>query len=163
MLTNRTEVSELVLNMNCKRIAEIGVSKCRLVKHVMESDAGKVLDEYWAIDYWPTHVQDQYLYALKVSTYYPKVHIVKLTSLEAATIFPDKYFDLVFIDANHSYQSVLEDINAWVKKVRSGGIICGHDFWEEPCRHPGVARAVRKSFKDVHVSTETSIWRCNIS
>jgi hypothetical protein len=49
------------------------------------------------------------------------------TSLEAARIVADGSFDLVFIDADHSYNSVREDIAAWRSKVRPGGILCGHD------------------------------------
>jgi hypothetical protein len=45
----------------------------------------------------------------------------------------------VYIDANHSYESVQQDIASWWPKVRSKGIIGGHDFtWE----HDGVIRAV---------------------
>jgi len=49
------------------------------------------------------------------------------TSLEAAKIVADNAFDLVFIDADHSYENVRKDIAAWRSKVRPGGILCGHD------------------------------------
>ena len=37
-------------------------------------------------------------------------------------------FDLIFIDADHSYEAVREDIIAWWPKVKNGGIISGHDY-----------------------------------
>lgn len=53
--------------------------------------------------------------------------------------------DLVFIDASHDEQSVTLDIAAWTPVVRSGGIMCGHDY--DPS-WPGVVAAVEKAFGD---------------
>jgi hypothetical protein len=50
-------------------------------------------------------------------------------------------FDLVFIDAAHDYESVRDDINAWLPLVKPGGIICGHDYCQE---WPGVVEAVNE-------------------
>ena len=52
---------------------------------------------------------------------------IMMTSKEAAEIFPDRFLDLVFIDGDHSYDVVREDICLWSPKVRDGGILCGHD------------------------------------
>jgi predicted O-methyltransferase YrrM len=46
---------------------------------------------------------------------------------DVAARFPDGYFDLVYIDAGHSYNDANSDIRAWRSKVRLGGILCGHD------------------------------------
>jgi hypothetical protein len=51
----------------------------------------------------------------------------------------------VYIDASHDYESVKEDIIAWLPKVKKGGIICGDDYtpgW------PGVMRAVNEVFNN---------------
>jgi hypothetical protein len=55
------------------------------------------------------------------------VRPMMMTSREAAEIFPDRCLDLVFIDGDHSYEAVREDIGLWSPKVRRGGILCGHD------------------------------------
>lgn len=62
-----------------------------------------------------------------VSTIIP---IVK-ESKEAAKDFPDNSLDFVFLDADHSYEAVIGDINTWYPKIKNGGIISGHDygFW----------------------------------
>jgi hypothetical protein len=52
----------------------------------------------------------------------------RMPSLEAVASYPDNSLDFVFIDADHSYQSVREDIIAWWPKVKNGGIISGHDY-----------------------------------
>jgi len=42
---------------------------------------------------------------------------------------PDQSLDCVFIDGNHEYQYVLDDLHFWSKKIRPGGQILGDDYW----------------------------------
>jgi len=58
----------------------------------------------------------------------PKVELIRKTSKEAHKCFPDEFFDFVYIDANHNYNSVWEDLNIWYPKVKKGGYIAGHDI-----------------------------------
>jgi len=51
--------------------------------------------------------------------------------------------DLIFVDADHSYEGCLADITAWWPFLRHKGIMCGHDF--NFC-FPGVRRAVTECF-----------------
>ncbi len=51
-------------------------------------------------------------------------------SMEAVNDFKDGELDFVYIDANHELPFVTEDIFYWSRKVRAGGIISGHDFYE---------------------------------
>jgi hypothetical protein len=53
---------------------------------------------------------------------------LNIPSIEAADLFPDEYFDFIYIDAAHYYEDVKEDINAWQYKVKVGGFIGGHDY-----------------------------------
>lgn len=41
--------------------------------------------------------------------------------------FEDNSLDFVFIDADHSYEGVRRDTLNWSKKIRSGGLVAGHD------------------------------------
>lgn len=54
--------------------------------------------------------------------------IVRKFSAKAVRDVPDRSLDFVFIDGNHVYDAVLEDLTLWAPKVRSGGWIGGHDF-----------------------------------
>jgi predicted O-methyltransferase YrrM len=56
-----------------------------------------------------------------------QLHALVAPSTSAASLLADAVFDLVFIDADHSYSSVRDDIAAWRPKVRPGGVLCGHD------------------------------------
>ena len=42
---------------------------------------------------------------------------------------PDGTLDCVFIDANHEYQYVLDDLNFWWRKIRNGGQMLGDDYY----------------------------------
>lgn len=54
--------------------------------------------------------------------------IVRKFSADAAREVPDRSLDFVYVDSNHSYESVTEDLELWAPKVRSGGWIGGHDY-----------------------------------
>jgi hypothetical protein len=54
--------------------------------------------------------------------------IVRKFSADAAREVPDESLDFVYIDANHVYDAVIEDLTLWSPKVRSGGWIGGHDY-----------------------------------
>jgi hypothetical protein len=57
-----------------------------------------------------------------------KYQTIKSGSAAAAVNFADQSVDFVFIDADHVYDRVKEDILAWLPKVKPGGIIAGHDY-----------------------------------
>ena len=54
--------------------------------------------------------------------------LFRTSSLVGATFCIDSKADFVFIDAEHTYERVCEDLEAWIIKVRPGGLMCGHDF-----------------------------------
>lgn len=54
--------------------------------------------------------------------------MIRATSVIASDIFADESLDFVYIDANHAYEFVKEDIDKWWPKVKKDGWICGHDF-----------------------------------
>lgn len=65
----------------------------------------------------------------------------KTNSLEFSKTIPDKSVDFLYIDANHQYSSVKEDILAWKPKIKTGCILAGHDFsW------PSVQMAINECF-----------------
>jgi hypothetical protein len=71
-------------------------------------------------------------------------HIVAQTSLQAASHFTNEALDFAFIDGNHLYESVRDDILAWWPKIRSGGVLVGHDYgvYGDANGNWGVSRAV---------------------
>jgi len=55
--------------------------------------------------------------------------LIRKLSLDAVKDFRDESLDFVFIDANHKFDYVMEDIIEWSKKVRKRGIVSGHDYY----------------------------------
>ena len=78
-----------------------------------------------------------------VEAFPTKVDVIRLPSLEAAREVEDYSQDFVLIDACHEYESVADDLDAWVSKVRRGGLFMGDDFGPD---FPGVERAVRERY-----------------
>ena len=75
-------------------------------------------------------------------------------SVAAAAQFQNGSFDCVFIDADHSYESVKADIRAWRHKIKDGGILCGHDYTE---KFPGVKKAVDEMLGEIDIGGE-GMW-----
>jgi len=89
-------------------------------------------------------VQNGRLYEVFLANIAPvakHIHAVRMSSTEAAALYPDASLDVVFIDGEHTVAAVLADLQAWWPKVKAGGLLLGHDRdW------PDVARGV-KSFE----------------
>ena len=84
---------------------------------------------------------------------FPNRIIKRTTSIDAAKDYPDGSVDMVFLDGDHAYSSVMEDIKAWLPKARK--LICGHDYnfygW------PEVKQVVDDRFGD-RVQVSGTIW-----
>jgi hypothetical protein len=65
-----------------------------------------------------------------------------MMSHEAAPLFPDGSLDFVYLDGNHQYEGITQDLALWWPKVRAPGILAGHD-WASDWIHT-VQRAVRE-------------------
>jgi hypothetical protein len=68
-----------------------------------------------------------------------EITTLEMLSLDAAKNFKAGSLDFVYIDGNHGYRAVRDDLLAWRPKVRAGGFLGGHDLSEV---FPGVAQAL---------------------
>ena len=68
------------------------------------------------------------------------------SSYVVADQIPDNFADIVFIDADHSYEAVKKDILKYTPKLKTGGLLTGHDI-----DYPGVNKAVNEIIKDFDV------------
>lgn len=58
----------------------------------------------------------------------PNATLVRKKSHDASFDYPDESFDFVYVDGNHVFSYVADDLHCWIRKVRPGGIIAGHDY-----------------------------------
>lgn len=93
----------------------------------------------------------------KVRSYGERCIELNMDSVEAAGHVEDGSLDFVFIDAEHTYEGVTRDIQAWRPKVRRGGILCGHDYGHP--RFPGVKLAVDAQFP---VRVKETVWSLTV-
>ena len=137
------------------RVAEVGVEKGMTITYLMKHE--KDIGEYVAIDPW--HVPGKSEASNAVLEKYHEnlnawseeeeafqrhgqhaVRIIRKASEEAAGLVETDYFDLVFIDADHTFEAARRDIQVWRRRVRpKGGVMAGHDF---SLFHPAVSLAV---------------------
>jgi len=98
-------------------------------------------------------IQDgYYVEAKKRLSIYPNCNIIRKTSMDAVSDFEDGSLDFVYIDGNHSFKHTAEDIYEWSKKVRRGGIVSGHDYFNT---QPGANNVIChvKAIVDAYVET----------
>ncbi len=88
------------------------------------------------------------------------VKLIIAPSVEAAKLIPDGCCHMVFIDGDHSHKAVVDDIEAWLPKLRVGGHLCGHDW----TTYPSVRVAVREVFggKDFMCLDAPTCWEVQV-
>jgi len=91
----------------------------------------------------PLFLYDLCVQNLKGCNVYDHINLIKSKSIDASNSFKDNFFDVIVIDAGHDYDSVKQDIQHWLPKLKNNGIIAGDDYhsgW------PGVFQAVNECF-----------------
>ncbi len=63
-------------------------------------------------------------------------------SSNVAGSFDDEYFDWIYIDGNHQYDFVKQDLDRYYPKVKVGGFLAGDDYGSEGWWQNGVQKAV---------------------
>jgi len=115
-------------------VAEVGVWEGNNARHLMELNLERLflVDPYKA---YKRHTQEEMNEAMGIAlpkiashpTAY-KTSFIRMESVEAAMLFPDEYFDYVYIDGDHSLEGAEKDLEAWWPKVKCGGYFAGHDY-----------------------------------
>lgn len=134
-IRNRIELAMYFNQLGFDKGAEIGVADGRYSEILCQKISGL---ELFSIDPWTPYEgnwrnteyqKNAYLKAEDRLRKY-NVHLLAQTSLTAATDFQDESLDFVFIDGDHRFDPVMLDILLWAPKVRKGGIVAGHDYYE---------------------------------
>jgi cephalosporin hydroxylase len=91
---------------------------------------------------------------MRLAGVWDALEIHERASVNAAVAIPDSSCAFVFIDADHSYESVRADIRAWRNKLRPGGILAGHDCYT----FASVYNAVRDELGGNFITTDENVW-----
>lgn len=79
---------------------------------------------------------------------------VKVLRQETLTGIPDNYLDWIYVDGDHSYESVTSDLLESLRVVKIGGIIAGDDFQTDGWWGLDVINAVLDFIKQYPVKVE---------
>jgi predicted O-methyltransferase YrrM len=72
-------------------------------------------------------VVDRFRAAIDTRTIFVK----RARSVDAAASFSDESLDWVYIDADHSYEGVKRDLEAYYRVVKPGGYLAGDDYGQQ--------------------------------
>lgn len=129
-------------------------------------DAWRHLDDYRDVSN-SSDAEHEYNYQATlraIGPYQSRVEVVRDLSAAAAPQFRDGSLDFVYIDANHKYEHVCQDLALWYPKVKPGGLFAGHDYLDgaRPEGDFGVKRAVDSFASELGVPVRHTMegdWR----
>jgi len=135
---------------------------CELGSHVGSSSAlfAYYCKLVYCVDVW-TYIKTDYIPEFEndfdkyVLANFNNVIKIKATTTQATENFENNSLNLVYVDADHEYESVKEDITNWLPKIKEGGFIAGHDYYGIG---NGVEQAVNEILGKPDKTYEDSSW-----
>lgn len=125
MMGWRDDYAKLIGQYPHKCGAELGVLRGLNAVTLLSRLPG--LELLYCVDHWNNErTMASYFEAIKL--YRSRVKTMHMKTDEAASKVADESLDFVFIDAHHTYESVVNDVTLWAPKVKKAGIISGHDY-----------------------------------
>ena len=130
-------ITDILKNINAKKGVEIGVFKGQFTKQLLENWDGTM----YMIDPWRA-LGDEYIDASNhkehtdayeqtmgnIQGYENRAFMLRGLGEELVNIFEDNSLDFVYIDGNHAYDYVVQDMKLWWPKLKKGGLFAGHDY-----------------------------------
>ena len=141
MLT-RAELGEYLNSRNLLGVGvEIGVFRGEFACQLLETWHGSklILVDPWShlsdyLDSWNgSHAEMERNYQItiaRLARFESRTEILRMRSETAVNFVPNKSCDFIYLDANHSYAAVWNDLNLWFPKLRVGGTMSGHDYFD---------------------------------
>jgi hypothetical protein len=133
----RSQLPELFKNLEFKIGVEVGVDRGFFSEELCVGNPDAKL---YCIDPWveysdfnrrfKQHIMNKYYQQTvnRLKSY--NCEIIRKKSIDGIKEFEDESIEYVYIDSLHDYNSCIEDLTTWSKKVRRGGVISGHDYRE---------------------------------
>jgi len=147
LLLNREELLDKIPKNSI--LAEIGVDEGDFSERLYK----KCDPEYlYLIDLWSSKRYGEKKFNVVKNRFYDQlkkdeVKIFRDDSISVVSNFNDNFFDWIYIDTDHSFNTTYKELITWKSKVKRNGIISGHDYmmgnWKKTYRY-GVIEAVHK-------------------
>lgn len=147
LLLNRSEMLSKLKKGG--KVAEVGVARgdfSELILRITEPDSLHLID-IWNSRTYGAGLFKQVTAKFKGEIDEGRIRIHRKLSADAAGDFENDYFDWIYIDTTHSYDTTREKLARYASKVKRNGIIAGHDYttenWDSLNRY-GVIEAVHE-------------------
>jgi glycosyltransferase involved in cell wall biosynthesis len=138
IFNNRNKLPQFLNKLGLKCGVEIGTFKGEFAKIILDEWSGKL----YMVDVWRSLSEEEYEDSSNqknhsdaysdvmenIKGYEDRAFMLRMDSKQGSELFDNETLDFVYIDANHKYQFVKEDIEYWYPKVRKGGLFMGHDY-----------------------------------
>jgi hypothetical protein len=160
-------ISNILNNMDAKVGVEIGVFKGEFSRNILDRWSGTL----YLIDPWRELSDDEYLDSSNHKNHQDafaktmeaikgvehRAFMLRGLGEEMVNLFQDNSLDYVYIDGNHDYDHVKQDLELWWPKLKPGGLMAGHDYllvdWSIADK--------RENGKDINVWADGFQWSIN--
>jgi len=108
---------------------QLGINSKSILKELNIKEL--YLIDSWAPEYYKSVKLSNNCYKYTLNTFKKdkRVNILRLDSIIASNLFDDNSLDFIYIDGNHQYNAVYQDIEYWYSKIKINGVISGHDIF----------------------------------
>lgn len=151
-MKTKYELIQHFAKMGYTRGAEIGVAEGHLSEYMLRNIPDLTL---YCVDSWEPYKgnpwggsvdRNEHHFKKTVDRLKPfQAHIIRERSMDAVKRFNEGTLDFVYIDSNHSFDYVMQDLIEWTKRVRKGGMVTGDDYFS--FKRAGVIEAVNSYTK----------------
>ena len=130
----KSGLAGLFYELGYKTGVEIGTERGRYAKTLCEAMPGLKLS---CVDSWTSYKDYREGISERQNEFHKEAMnrlspydctLIKSFSMDALKFFEDESLDFVFIDGNHDFINIAQDLWHWREKVKKGGIAAGHDF-----------------------------------
>lgn len=132
---SRRDLPKFFKEMGLSTGVEIGVQRGAFTRRLLNAgltvygvDPWEAYPEYYPNDKFASRQKLIHEEAIKNTAKYPKCKLIRKTSMDALSDFEDNSLGFCYIDGNHGFKFITEDIWGWSKKVKKGGVIACHDY-----------------------------------
>jgi len=137
--TGRIEtISDILNKSGAKTGVEIGVFKGEFSRNILERWNGTL----YLVDPWRELSDEEYLDSSNhknhqdafaqtmesIKGFESRAFMLRGLGEEMVHLFQDNSLDYIYIDGNHDYDHVKQDLELWWPKLKPGGLMTGHDY-----------------------------------
>lgn len=155
---------------DCQKIAELGVCEgenfMRMIEHHPQEavavdawlDDSVISRNDWGFS--QAELNELYRTFRRETKDKAFVRILREYTFDAARHFPDNYFDLIYVDADHTYEGCKKDLESWYPKVKKGKYLLGDDYVNNhKARNTGVIFRVAEAVNEFAKKNDLTVYK----